>query len=150
MRTYRGFSQRLLTATTLMLLAVVLAGCDLATATIPQDGNPQSAEEWVGDRFYFGRDMGGGEVSEEAWRQFLEEVVTPRFPDGLTVWSADGQWRNSEGVIIRERTFILEIYHPGEPAAETAFNAIVAEYRNRFQQAAVLRVSSPATVRFYQ
>ena len=29
--------------------------------------------------------QGGGEVSEEEWRAFLETEVTPRFPDGLTV-----------------------------------------------------------------
>lgn len=132
-------------------LAVVLAGCDPASATNTQNGNPPTGGEWVGDRLYFGRAMpGGGEVSEEDWRQFLEQFVTPRFPDGLTVWPVEGQYRNSQGFIIRERTFILEIYHPGEASADAAFQEIIQEYRQRFQQAAVLRVTAPATVRFYE
>lgn len=132
------------------LLAVGSAACDPADATVPQNGNPPSGMDWVGDRLYFGRAMGdGGEVPEQAWRQFLEEFVTPRFPDGLTVWSAEGQYRNSSGAVVKERTFILEIYHPGAASADNAFGEIVDEYKRRFN-AAVLRVTAPATVRFYE
>ena len=42
---------------------------------------------------------GGGEVSEEEWRAFLETEVTPRFPDGLTVLTAYGQWRSRSGEV---------------------------------------------------
>ncbi len=38
---------------------------------------------------YFGLDLaGGGAVDEEAWADFLGEVVTPRFPDGFTMIDA--------------------------------------------------------------
>lgn len=33
-------------------------------------------------------------VSDEDWRAFLAAEVTPRFPDGLTVIDAAGQWRD--------------------------------------------------------
>lgn len=36
---------------------------------------------------FFGRNRPGGEVSEEQFQKFLQTVVTPRFPDGLTVVS---------------------------------------------------------------
>ena len=42
---------------------------------------------------YFGLAHPLGKVSESQWQAFLREEVTPRFPDGLTVWQADGQWR---------------------------------------------------------
>ena len=46
--------------------------------------------------------QGGGEVSDAEWRAFLETEVTPRFPDGLTVLTAYGQWRSSSGELARE------------------------------------------------
>src|SRR5262249_4797549 len=46
--------------------------------------HPFSPSELVADRLYFGRAIpGGGSVSDAAWTKFLEEVVTPRFPEGL-------------------------------------------------------------------
>ena len=36
---------------------------------------------------YFGRDKNDGtQVSDEEWSKFLDEIVTPKFPDGLTVF----------------------------------------------------------------
>jgi hypothetical protein len=42
-------------------------------------------------------------VTEEEFRAFLDEFVTPLFPDGLTVVKADGQFRGADGVTIEER-----------------------------------------------
>jgi Protein of unknown function (DUF3574) len=43
-------------------------------------------EPWTQVELYFGRDVGGeAVVSEEAFRNFLAETVTPLFPDGLSV-----------------------------------------------------------------
>ena len=39
---------------------------------------------------------------DAAWDAFLADTVTPRFPDGLTVLDARGQWRDSEGLIGKE------------------------------------------------
>ena len=50
---------------------------------------------------YFGLTHRAGRVSESQWQAFLREEVTPRFPDGLTVWQTDGQWRKSDGRIGR-------------------------------------------------
>lgn len=37
----------------------------------------------ISDRLFFGRDIpGGGMVSDADWAAFLEEIVTPRFPQG--------------------------------------------------------------------
>lgn len=105
----------------------------------------------VADRLYFGRSIpdGGGTVSDSAWAVFLREVVTPRFPDGLTVYRAEGQWREDGGRILREETFVLEIVHPAGPSADADFHEIAAEYRRRFRQQSVMRVTTPARQRFY-
>jgi hypothetical protein len=104
----------------------------------------------VADRLYFGRSIpDGGTVSDSAWAAFLREVVTPRFPDGLTVYRAEGQWREDDGRIVREETFVLEIVHPAGPSADADFREIAAEYKRRFRQQSVMRVTSPARQHFY-
>src|SRR5260370_450493 len=46
----------------------------------------------------FGRSIAGHlRVSEAAWSRFLAREITPRFPDGLTVLDAAGQWRGPVG-----------------------------------------------------
>jgi hypothetical protein len=47
---------------------------------------------WMVAELLFGR----GNVSDRNWDRFLADEVTPRFPDGLTVFDAKGQWRNPE------------------------------------------------------
>ena len=41
---------------------------------------------------YFGLNRKAGNISESQWKSFLRDEVTPRFPQGLTVWQAGGQW----------------------------------------------------------
>ncbi len=109
----------------------------------------EATEQWVLDRLYFGRAMPeGGEVTQTAWDAFLAEVVTPRFPDGLTVWQAEGQWQEEAGQIIREGTFILEVVHPKGKPDDDKLEAIIATYKERFQQESVLRVTHPENAQF--
>src|ERR1041384_5882132 len=58
---------------------------------------------------YFGLTRPMGSISEAEWQNFLRDEVTPRFPDGLTVLEADGQYRRSDGSIQRERSKVLAI-----------------------------------------
>lgn len=131
----------------LLLLALAAApACAPAVASTPSPA-PAAGETWVTDRLYFGRAIpGGGSVSDEAWNTFLRDVVTPRFPAGLTVWRADGQWREESGNIVREPSFVMELFHPGDARADAAVREIVAEYRRRFGQDAVLRVTETVRV----
>ena len=68
--------------------------------------------------------QGGGEVSEEEWRAFIETEVTPRFPDGLTVLTAYGQWRGRSGEIAREPSRVLVIWHRRGADGEADIEAI--------------------------
>jgi hypothetical protein len=98
---------------------------------------------------YFGRNRpNGGTVSDAEWQSFLYEVVTPRFPAGLTTVEATGQWRGRSGVVERERAGVLTVFHAGDEAARRAVAEVAAEYKRRFQQEAVLRERGPACVRF--
>jgi hypothetical protein len=131
------------------LFGVSAASCTPAAArTFP--GTLSSAPDsrvGVSDRLYFGRSIpGGGFVSEADWTGFLRDVVTPRFPEGLTVWAARGQWRDSSGVIVQERSFVLELIHPADARLDASVAEIIAEYKHRFRQEAVLRVQDRVEV----
>ena len=103
----------------------------------------------VRDVLYFGRNRPtGGVVSDTQWQDFLDAVVTPRFPAGLTVVSATGQWRGENGSLEREQAEILTLFHAGDEPARKAVTELIAEYKHRFQQEAVLRDRTRTCARF--
>ena len=104
----------------------------------------------VRDVLYFGRNRpAGGEVADTDWSAFLTEVVTPRFPDGLTIVEAHGQWRGRSGVVERERTELVTLLHPADSASQRAVEEIAIEYKRRFGQEAVLRERLDTCTRFF-
>jgi hypothetical protein len=103
----------------------------------------------VRDMVYFGRNRpDGGVVSDAEWQAFLTEVVTPRFPAGLTVVDAVGQWKGESGAVEQERSEIVTLMHDGGPGARTAVAELAAEYKRRFRQEAVLRERTRTCARF--
>ncbi|MES2947818.1 MAG: DUF3574 domain-containing protein [Pseudomonadota bacterium] len=138
----QSMSRRL--AIALIAPITLLAGCASST------GLRCGAHEQllVSDQLYFGTEKPGGIVSPSEWSEFLRGVVTPKFPEGLTVWPASGQWRSANGAITREASHVLSLVHAETEAAESAVRAIVTEYKSRFQQEAVLRVRGKACVSF--
>ena len=96
---------------------------------------------------YFGRALAkGGEVSEAQWSRFVSDIVTPRFPDGLSVLNVAGQSRSSpSNQPLREHTKLLVVVVPAALAAQSSarIDEIGAEYRKRFAQRAVFHVDRP-------
>jgi len=92
---------------------------------------------------YFGGARPRGSVSELEWQIFLRDEVTSRFPSGVTVWDAEGQWRGSEGKISHERTKVLLLVHPDTEKARQAIRALIDRYRKVFEQESVLWETSP-------
>lgn len=119
-----------------------LSGCSTLWAPACAPGERLSIAEVV----YFGANKPAGVVSSEEWSTFLREVVTPKFPGGLSAWQASGQWRGGNGKLIKESTFVLSLVHAREPSFEASVRAIISEYKARFQQEAVLRVKSQACI----
>lgn len=121
---------------TVFLATFVLIGC---TGKQPLSC-PQGQTRMLSDTLYFGTTGPKGTMFPAAWREFLDTAITPRFPEGLTVWPADGQWKSDNGTIIREPSYVLNIIHPDTSANEKAIAEIVAAFKARFRQEAVLRV----------
>jgi Protein of unknown function (DUF3574) len=105
----------------------------------PSAASPAAASVQLLDRLYLGRAQPDGtEVSEQDWAKFLRDVVTPRFPHGLTVFVGHGQWRNAQGDVDSERSFVIELVH-ADTALETAdVRSIIAAYKERFKQESVM------------
>jgi hypothetical protein len=87
----------------------------------------------------FGRDIGNREgVSEAAWRSFVAHEITPRFPDGLTIIAATGQWRDpAHNRIVREPSRLVMIVLPGNNDDQSRLADIVGAYKRRFHQQSV-------------
>lgn len=128
-------------------LVALLAGC----ASPPVPGCPAGLEPATVAELYLGRNAGDRlRVTDADWARFLDEEVTPRFPDGLTVTDSAGQWRNGPAApIVREPGKVLTIVLPQPPGDSPArLSAVVDAYKRRFDQQSVLRVFSTACVAF--
>jgi hypothetical protein len=97
-----------------------------------------SATAQLRTTLYFGLARPKGSVSELEWQVFLRDEVTARFPDGLTVWDADGQWRGPTGTIDHENSKVLLLVHPDTPTARGSVQAVIERYRKTFDQESVL------------
>lgn len=99
------------------------------------------------DTLYFGTATPHGVVTEEQWRTFLSDVVTPRFPGGLTTWEANGQWRGADGKIVQEHSHVVQIVetHAGDTAR---ILEIIASYKKSFEQEAVMKATTRSCVEF--
>jgi hypothetical protein len=129
----------------ILSLLFILSGC----AQLDRFDQRAAGEQVIRSELYFGRDLPtGGEVSDEQFQQFLAEIVTPRFPDGLSVMEASGQWQGRDGRIVRERSKMLLIYHPADGPSQRKVHEIADEYARRYGQDSVMRVTTKAWVRF--
>ena len=134
-----------------LLLLPLLAGCAVPLADQRAETCPQGTTSATVAEAFFGRNAGGREVVSDAdWARFLEDVVTPAFPDGLTVLDGAGQWRGRDGRIARERSKILVVALPdGTPAqALERLAPVRAAYRARFGQESVMVATRAACVGF--
>jgi hypothetical protein len=119
----------------------------LVYAEPPQAQEERAAAPFVGELFvrtelYFGSlKPDNSHVTKEDFEIFVDGVITPRFPEGLTLLTALGQFRNASGVI-QERSRLLILLYPVEDRQDKSkkIETIRRLYKERFQQESVLRV----------
>lgn len=123
--------------------SLALSGCaSLGAADAPASttsslqgdaARPAQAAGWVRSELYFGvgEETGPADrpqaepISEATWRAFLDKEVTARFPDGLTVFDAYGQWlfRGAKEPN-RLKTKVLVVLHEDTPQRRADIEAI--------------------------
>ena len=81
---------------------------------------------FVRTELFFGTARRGGAVTEEEFQSFIDSEVTPRFPEGLTLFKANGRSRRVGDAIVKEQSFVLVLLYPYKTrgrGAATRFNA---------------------------
>jgi hypothetical protein len=135
--------RHLLAAILLLPLLVISAAGEPIACSAPL--KPQQVAELL-----LGRKIGDRlAVSETQFLNFLDREITPRFPDGLTVYDARGQWRDQErNRIVREPSKVVMVVLPGKPEDLARLSEIAEAYKKRFKQQSVGIVLRPACVSF--
>jgi Protein of unknown function (DUF3574) len=129
-----------------VIIAFALVGC---ATTPPAPACPVGQEYRHTAQLFFGRNVGDKPgVSEADFRRFVDEELTPRFPDGLTVLDGGGQWRGEENRLIREAAKVVLIVLPKGREVPGRIDAARNAYKSRFHQDAVLMISQGACVSF--
>ena len=129
----------------LVSAVMVVAACAKTDAA----ACPEETDRFVKYELFMGRGGQSSEVvNDEAWAIFLGDTVTPRFPDGLTVLDARGQWHASEGLVQKERSKLLVVLVPQGGDHTRLIDEVSDEYKRQFDQESVLRVVSDACVSF--
>jgi hypothetical protein len=133
-------------AVAMVVLAISLSGTAHGQGLECRGG--QKAQQ-VAELSFGRRIIGHIAVSETQWIQFVDNEITPRFPDGLTVFDAAGQWRDpASKKIVRELSKIVLIVLPGNADDLPRLNEIAETYKRRFRQQSVGMILRPACVSF--
>ncbi|MEV5509847.1 DUF3574 domain-containing protein [Streptomyces orinoci] len=140
--------------------AVLAVGAPTAYAALGTGGDtapdPRAAatrgKSYIGTHLFFGtgRPDGKPAVTDRQFMDFVSQRVTPRFPDGLTVQDARGQWRGRNGAVVRERSYQLTVLYPKSEARvrDRDIEAIRTAYKRAFAQESVLRADDMESVDF--
>lgn len=98
---------------------------------------------WIQESLFFGRDIpSGGEFSDADFQTFLNNIITPRFPNGLTVFDANGQYLYNTGNIIQEKSKYVTLFIEDTPQNQASIYDIGQAYTQQFNQESVLQVSN--------
>ncbi|MGF6191442.1 DUF3574 domain-containing protein [Serratia sp. 2723] len=108
-----------------------------------------TGESMTQTTLYFGLNRPAGPVITAAeWQTFVDQQVTPRFKDGLSVFDAKGQWLGNDGKLARENSKALMLIHSPDAASEQNIEALRTRYKQQFAQDSVMRVDAPVCVAF--
>jgi hypothetical protein len=118
-------------------LVIVLLACGTQALMARPPAAPPVA--MIRTELYF------GPVPIGNWNEFLAQIVTPLFPDGLTWFDVQGQWRGPDGKIRNLPSRMLIILYPDSPRNDRAIDQVRQQFKSRFHQLSVLRVSSRVT-----
>jgi hypothetical protein len=103
----------------------------------------------VQTELYFGLSGPKGMViADTAFGRFVREEVSPVFPQGLTILSAQGQWRLADGQVVQEPSRVVRVLHPRSAQVSAQLDTIADRYCRQFVQEAVMRISRPVRASF--
>src|SRR6266446_2018595 len=141
-----GLDMRMISTLPAFFVALALTSSVSAQLMDCRSGQkPQQIAELM-----FGRKIGDRiAVTEAQWARFVDREITRRFPDGLTIIDARGQWRDQErNRIVHEPSKVVQIVLPGKAEDIERLTEIAEAYKSRFRQQSVGVIVRPACVSF--
>jgi Protein of unknown function (DUF3574) len=122
---------------------------DTTTQPAATQGGLPPGKVFKRTELYFGSEKpDGSEVTDEQFDAFVDSTVTPRFPDGLTQLTGEGQFLGSTGPI-EEKSFVVILLYPyDDRQANREIEQIRTAYKRLFKQESVLRADSQDRVSF--
>ncbi len=95
-------------------------------------------------KLFFGRSIGdSGFVSDSAWSTFQSLTLASELQLGFTVYNAWGYWAPTQGTLHSEPTIVVEVIHTKSDDFEKHLQTVINEYKQRFKQDSVMRISLP-------
>jgi hypothetical protein len=129
----------------LLILFLTLAIEPAAHAQSMSCPFPEQKPMLVIQLFFGQRVPQGGQITAQQWRSFIEQTLTPHFPEGFTVYDAYGQWQRSDTHVVgREHTKVVMIAAADNPQVRDGIAQVTEEYRKQFHQQSVGVLTSPA------
>ncbi len=108
-------------------------------------------EKYIKTELYFGLMIpDGGKITEAQWDAFVQNELTARFPDGLTILESEGQWKDTaNGNVVEEPSKTVVILYKAANENQAKVEAIRKAYMQQFKQQAVMRVDYRTKVKFF-
>ena len=129
---------KLMRAILLVQTLAILSGCGWTRSfTCSPNERPIIIET-----LYFGTARSEGIIAASEWESFVNTVVAPAFPQGLTSWEASGRWKMATGIVVQETSHVLQVTHDGSETHDRAIQSLMQSYERNFHQEAVMRIRS--------
>jgi hypothetical protein len=118
---------------TILLLLIMWTVGPVSAAPVAEYAS--GSNQMVRTELYF------GVIPRSQWDGFLKEVVTPLFPEGLTWFDVQGQWRAPDDVTRKLPSRMLIVLYADSRRNDQAIEQVRRQFKNQFHHLAVLRVS---------
>jgi hypothetical protein len=123
------------------LAGLTLAGC----VTAPKPACPAGQAQMRTAQLFL-EAKAPARLNDADLRRFVDQEVTPRFPNGVTVVAGGGKWKGVENRQIRDAAKVVLIVLPSKGDPQASVEAVRAAYRIRFKQDSVVVMPPPACV----
>ena len=137
-----------------IFLVLALGGCGTiqamwkpkprAAAAPAAPACPAGQEHLRTAQLFLGRQAAGAPIAAWDLQRFVEQEITPRFPDGVTVVDGGDQWKGSENKMIREASKVVLVVLPASGDTHHKVEAVRVAYRTKFKQNPVVVLPPPA------
>ena len=132
-----------------LVFAVFLA----LLCVLPAHAQTREHNEGAWYRIHLGTGVGDKAVSRDLLKGFIDQQITPHFPNGLTITDSRGQWKSEEYGVIRERTIVVDILCPDTEESADKIAGIAKAYVERFKGAKasvyVTKINGVASTLYY-